>query len=89
MDIKLMSVGFGNFVFANRLLAIVSPESAPIKRSIQEAKDRNLLIDATYGRKTRAVLMLDTGHVLLSAIQPETMVNRVVGRDPGHSEGVE
>jgi regulator of extracellular matrix RemA (YlzA/DUF370 family) len=84
-----MNVGFGNFVFANRLLAIVSPESAPIKRSIQEAKDRHLLIDATYGRKTRAVMILDTGHVLLSAIQPETMANRVGGRVPEHSEGVE
>jgi len=77
MDLKLMNVGFGNIVFANRVLAIVSPESAPIKRTIQEAKDKSALIDATYGRKTRAVLIMDTGHVLLSAIQPETMANRL------------
>jgi regulator of extracellular matrix RemA (YlzA/DUF370 family) len=89
MEIKLMNVGFGNIVFANRVLAIVSPESAPIKRSIQEAKDRNLLVDATYGRKTRAVLILDTGHVLLSAIQPETMANRIAAKDSGHGEEVE
>jgi regulator of extracellular matrix RemA (YlzA/DUF370 family) len=77
MEIKLINVGFGNIVVANRVLAIVSPESAPIRRSVQEAKDRNLLIDATYGRKTRAVLILDTGHVVLSAIQPETVANRI------------
>jgi regulator of extracellular matrix RemA (YlzA/DUF370 family) len=89
MEIKLMNVGFGNIVFANRVLAIVSPESAPIRRNIQEAKDRNLLIDATYGRKTRAVLILDTGHVVLSAIQPETMANRLGARAAGHGDEAE
>jgi regulator of extracellular matrix RemA (YlzA/DUF370 family) len=84
-----MNVGFGNIVFANRVLAIVSPESAPIRRAIQDAKDRNVLIDATYGRKTRAVLVLDTGHILLSAIQPETMANRIGVKSAGHGEEAE
>jgi regulator of extracellular matrix RemA (YlzA/DUF370 family) len=89
MEIRLINVGFGNIVFANRVLVIVSPESAPIRRNVQEAKDRNLLIDATYGRKTRAVLILDTGHVVLSAIQPETMANRIGVKTAGHSEEAE
>ncbi|MDR1206312.1 MAG: DUF370 domain-containing protein [Peptococcaceae bacterium] len=89
MEIKLINVGFGNIVVANRVLAIVSPESAPIRRSVQEAKDRNQLIDATYGRKTRAVLILDTGHVVLSAIQPDTMANRIGARTAGHNEEAE
>lgn len=74
---KLLNIGFGNMVAANRLLAIVSPDSAPIKRIIQDAKDSGRLIDATYGRRTRAVLMMDTDHVILSAIQPETVAGRV------------
>lgn len=74
---KLINIGFGNMVSANRLVAIVSPESAPIKRIIQDAKDRGTLIDATYGRRTRAVLITDSEHVVLSAIQPETVANRV------------
>ena len=73
---KLISIGFGNMVSFHRLLAIVSPDSAPIKRIIQEAKDRSMLIDATYGRKTKAVLIMDTDHVVLSAIQPETILSR-------------
>ena len=74
---KLLNIGFGNMVSANRLVAIVSPESAPIKRIIQKAKERDALIDATYGRRTRAVLITDSGHVILSPIQPETVANRL------------
>ena len=74
---KLVNIGFGNMVSANRVIAIVSPESAPIKRIIQDAKDRGTLIDATYGRRTRAVLITDSEHVVLSAVQPETVANRV------------
>ncbi len=70
---KLINIGFGNMVSAGRLIAIVSPESAPIKRMIQEARDRGVLIDATYGRRTRAVLIMDSDHIVLSAIQPETV----------------
>lgn len=74
---KLINIGFGNIVSANRLVAIVSPESAPIKRIIQEARDRGMLIDATYGRRTRAVIITDSDHVLLSAVQPETVAHRL------------
>ena len=77
MSMKLINIGFGNMVSANRLVAIVSPESAPIKRIIQDAKDRGTLIDATYGRRTRAVLVTDSDHVILSAVQPETVANRL------------
>lgn len=78
---KLINIGFGNMVSANRVIAIVSPESAPIKRIIQDAKDRGTLIDATYGRRTRAVLITDSEHVVLSAVQPETVANRAVEDD--------
>lgn len=78
---KLINIGFGNMVSANRLIAIVSPESAPIKRIIQDARDRGCLIDATYGRRTRAVIMMDSDHVVLSAIQPETVANRLDDSD--------
>ena len=81
MDIKLINIGFGNVVSANRVVAIVSPESAPIKRIIQDARDRFQLIDATYGRRTRAVVIMDSGHVVLSAVQPDTMSHRIVGED--------
>ena len=74
---KLINIGFGNMVSAGRLIAIVSPESAPIKRIIQEARDRGMLIDATYGRRTRAVIIMDTDHVILSAILPETVAGRM------------
>ena len=74
---KLLNIGFGNMVSASRLVAVVSPESAPIKRIIQEARDKGLLIDATYGRRTRAVIVTDSGHVVLSAIQPETIAGRL------------
>ena len=78
---KLINIGFGNMVSANRLVAIVSPESAPIKRIIQDAKERGTLIDATYGRRTRAVIVMDSDHVVLSAVQPETVANRLNDRD--------
>lgn len=74
---KLINIGFGNMINAGRLIAIVSPESAPIKRIVQEARDKGVLIDATYGRRTRAVLITDTDHVVLSAVQPETVANRL------------
>ena len=74
---KLINIGFGNMISAGRLIAIVSPESAPIKRIIQEAKDKGTLIDATYGRRTRAVIIMDSDHVILSAVQPETVAGRV------------
>ncbi len=74
---RLINIGFGNMVSAARIIAIISPESAPVKRLIQEAKDRGVLIDATYGRRTRAVIITDSEHVILSAVQPETIGNRV------------
>ncbi len=74
---KLINIGFGNMVAAGRVIAMVSPESAPIKRIIQDAKERGTLIDATYGRRTRAVLVMDSEHVILSAVQPETVANRM------------
>ena len=72
-----INIGFGNMVAADRIIAIVSPESAPIKRIIQEARENNILIDATYGRKTRAVILADSGHIILSAVQPETVAGRL------------
>lgn len=78
MGIKLINIGFGNMVSSNRLVAIVSPESAPIRRTIQEARGRGMLIDATYGRKTRSVIITDCDHVILSAVQPETIDSRLV-----------
>jgi len=88
VDIKLVNIGFGNIVSANRIIAIVSPESAPIKRIIQEARDRGMLIDATYGRRTRAVIITDSDHVVLSAVQPETVANRL-GNDKNSMEDEE
>ena len=79
---KLINIGFGNMISSGRLIAIVSPESAPIKRIIQEARDRGMLIDATYGRRTRAVIIMDTDHVILSAIQPETVAGRMGDKNP-------
>ena len=78
MSIQLLNIGFGNMVSANRVIAIISPESAPIKRMVQDARDKSLLIDATYGRKTRAVLVMDSGQIVLSAIQPEMVAHRIV-----------
>ena len=83
---KLINIGFGNMVSASKLVAIVSPESAPIKRIIQDARDKGVLIDATYGRRTRAVIVMDSDHVILSSIQPETVANRVIERDNDENE---
>ena len=74
---QLVNIGFGNIVSANRIISIVSPEAAPIKRIIQEAKDNKMAVDATMGRRTRAVIIMDSGHVILSAIQPETIASRL------------
>lgn len=76
---KLVNIGFGNAVNAARILAVVSPDSAPIKRMIQEAKEQKLLIDATQGRRTRAVLIMDSDHVILTYLQAETILNRFNG----------
>jgi len=73
---KLINIGFGSMIAANRLLAIVSPDSAPVKRVVQEAKERGMLIDASYGHKTKAVILMDTDHVILSALEPETISAR-------------
>ena len=74
---QLINIGFGNIVSANRIISIVSPESAPIKRIVQDAKDKGMAVDATYGRRTRAVIIMDSGHVILSAVQPETDAGRL------------
>lgn len=83
---RLINIGFGNIVSASRLVAIVSPESAPIRRIIQEARDKGMLIDATYGRRTRAVLITDSDHIILSAVQPETVANRLNSKEVEISE---
>ncbi|WFA06881.1 MULTISPECIES: extracellular matrix/biofilm regulator RemA [Bacillus] len=87
MTIKLINIGFGNIISANRLISIVSPESAPIKRMIQDARDRGMLIDATYGRRTRAVVIMDSDHIILSAVQPETVAQRLSAKEEIIDEG--
>ena len=82
----LVNIGFGNLVSADKVVAVVSPESAPIKRIVQEARDKGVLIDATYGRRTRAVLITDSDHVVLSAVQPETVANRLNDTDEEEEE---
>ena len=77
---KLINIGFGSVISAGRVLAVLSPESALIKRVVQEARERSMLIDASYGRRTRSVLLMDTDHVILSAVQPETIAARLEGR---------
>ena len=86
---RLINIGFGNLVSANRLIAIVTPDSAPIKRMVQEARDRGELIDATYGRRTKEVIMMDNDHLVLSALQPETIANRLSGEKDGAEEEAE
>lgn len=83
---NLINIGFGNMVAAERILAIVSQESAPIKRMIQDAREEGALIDATYGRRTRAVIVTDSGHIVLSALQPETLANRINPDSPTQEE---
>lgn len=87
MNIKLVNIGFGNIVSANKIIAIVAPESAPIKRIIQEARERGMLIDATYGRRTRAVVVTDSDHIILSAVQPETVAHRLESKSDVVEEG--
>ena len=82
---KLINIGFGNMVAASRVLAIISPESAPVKRIINDVRERGQLVDATYGRRTRAVIIMDSGHVILSALQPETIAARA-GKQEGGGE---
>lgn len=77
MGIRMVNIGFGNIISADRIVAMVSPESAPIRRIIGEARDRGMLIDATHGRRTRAVIVADSGHVVLSAVNPETVMSRL------------
>lgn len=86
METKLVNIGFGNIVSGNRIIAIVSPESAPIKRIINEAKDKGKLIDATYGRRTRAVIITDSNHIILSSIQPETVAQRFSSPKDGENK---
>ena len=78
---KLINIGFGSMIAAHRLLAVVSPDSAPVKRVIQEARDRGMLIDASYGHKTKAVILMDTDHVVLSAMDPETISARLTQKE--------
>ena len=74
---QLLNIGFGNMVSSDRIVAIINPGSAPIKRLVQDAKDQSKVIDATYGRKTRAIMVMDSGHIILTPVQPETMATRV------------
>lgn len=83
---KLINIGFGNMVSMSKLVAIVSPESAPIKRIVQDSRESGMLIDATYGRRTRAVIIMDSGHIVLSAIQPETVGLRINNDEEDESE---
>ena len=83
---KLINIGFGNMISAGRRVAIVSPDSAPIKRMVQEARDRGTLIDATYGRRTRSVLIMDNDHLVLSALQPDTVASRLESREAPEAE---
>ena len=83
---KLINIGFGSLLAAARVLAIVEPDSAPIKRVIQEARDRGMLIDASYGRKTKAVILMDTDHVILSALTPEILSARWMDKDTANEE---
>ena len=84
---KLINIGFGNLVSAQRLLAVISPDSAPVKRLIQEARDRGMLIDASFGRKTKSVLVMDTDHVILSGLEPKTISGRALEEDETDEEG--
>ena len=83
---KLINIGFGNMVSASRMIAIISPESAPVKRIITEARENRVLVDATYGRRTRAVIITDSDHVILSPLQPETVANRLNDSDDEDDE---
>ena len=81
MDVRFINIGFGNMVSVSHIITIVTPESAPIKRMVQEARGTSRLIDVTHGRRTRAVIITDSDHIILSAVQPETVANRTVGHE--------
>ena len=83
---KLVNIGFGSMVATGRMLSVLSPDSAPIKRMIQESRDRGMLIDASYGRKTKSVILMDTDHVILSALTPETLTARMTGQQAEETE---
>lgn len=83
---KLVNIGFGSMVATGRMLSVLSPDSAPIKRMVQEARDRGMLIDASYGRKTKSVILMDTDHVILSALSPEVLTARMTGQQTGEIE---
>lgn len=83
---KLVNIGFGSMVATARMLSVLSPDSAPIKRMIQESRDRGMLIDASYGRKTKSVILMDTDHVILSALTPETLTARMTGQQADETE---
>lgn len=86
---RLVNVGFGNMISAERLIAVIGPDSAPVKRMVQEARESGNLIDATYGRRTRAVLVMDSDHIVLSALLPETVGARMGGKETETAEEVE
>ena len=83
---KLINIGFGSLVSAKRILAVVDPDSAPIKRLVQEARERGMLVDASYGRKTKAVILMDTDHIILSALTPQMLVARLEGGENSDQE---
>lgn len=85
-QIKLINIGFGNIASANRIVSITSPDSQPVKRLIKISREQNKLIDATYGRRTRAVIVTDSDHVILSSVQPETVAQRFLTRDDDLSD---
>ena len=87
MSIKLINIGYGNFVSASRMISIVSPDGAPIKRMVQDARENRMLVDASCGRRTRAVIIMDDGHIVLTALQPETVAHRL--DDKADTLGVE
>lgn len=87
MAVKLLNIGFGSLVSAGRLVAVIAPDSAPIKRMVQESRERGRLIDATYGRKTASVLLLDNDHLVLSALPPERIADRLTGEEGERDEG--
>ncbi len=89
MALKLLNIGFGNMVAAHRVISMVSPESAPIKRIIQDVRERGNLIDATFGRRTRTVIVMDSGHVILSALTPETLNTRLNQMEETTNQGEE
>lgn len=87
VGIKLVNIGYGNMISASRIISIVNPDSAPIKRIVQDARESGKLIDATHGRRTRAVIIMDSDHVILSSVQPETVAHRLYERDDLSEEG--